>query len=251
MLCAYVTSIEFLYLLRCFDSVDIDGSGKVEWSEYVFSLMGEDAMMFSPMADLELLDQLIGDADKLLANLNSSMKESEESNKVRAERNAELRNRLGEMKKKMNGSLGKVMSKMLGILGQDARDLLTDAQIAKLLNGTFDKFDRDNSGILEIEEFHKAWAFLGLSGTPTEIDRAFKAVDVDSSGKVDRDEFAQAVKDSRLAELSLTVLVEGMDGHLEGLEEIFVSYKSKLEEARKAAAEGLENNRNKFMQYQT
>merc|ERR1719168_36519 len=103
-------------------------------------------MMFSPMADLELLDQLIGDADKLLANLNSSIKESEESNKVRAERNAELRNRLGEMKKKMNGSLGKVMSKMLGILGQDARDLLTDEQINRLLKATFDKFDRDSSG---------------------------------------------------------------------------------------------------------
>jgi hypothetical protein len=92
---------------------------------------------------------------------------------------------------------------------------------------------------------------LGLSGQPAEIDRAFKAVDVDSSGKIDRDEFSQAVKDSRLAELSLTVLVEGMDGHLEGLEDIFVTYKSKLEEARKQAAADLENNRGKFMQYQT
>ena len=32
-----------------FDSVDVDGSGLIEWSEFAFSLMGEDANNFGPL----------------------------------------------------------------------------------------------------------------------------------------------------------------------------------------------------------
>ena len=38
---------------RTFDSVDVDGSGLVEWSEFAFSLMGEKALNFGALADLE------------------------------------------------------------------------------------------------------------------------------------------------------------------------------------------------------
>ena len=114
---------------KAFDSVDIDGSGKVEWNEYVFSLMGEDALLFSPMADLELLDQLIGDADKLLANLNSSIKES---NKNRAERNAELRTRLVDMKNLLTGKM----------FPQNVTEFFWDAETVKFLNAWWQRLTK-------------------------------------------------------------------------------------------------------------
>merc|ERR1712012_222225 len=44
-----------------FDSVDVDGSGLVEWAEFAFSLMGEKALDFGPLADLELLNELLNE----------------------------------------------------------------------------------------------------------------------------------------------------------------------------------------------
>merc|ERR1711862_511552 len=107
----------------------------------------------------------------------------------RSKRNAELRARLEQMKKDSNGKLAGVMAKMMGIMGQNPEDLLTEAEIQKLLISTFKKFDRDGSGLLEEPEFHKAWADLGLKGSKEEISRAYKDVDRDNSGKIDQREF--------------------------------------------------------------
>eukprot|EP00492_Amphilonche_elongata_P002237 TRINITY_DN2502_c0_g1_i1.p1 TRINITY_DN2502_c0_g1~~TRINITY_DN2502_c0_g1_i1.p1 ORF type:complete len:71 (+),score=20.82 TRINITY_DN2502_c0_g1_i1:56-268(+) len=59
----------------------------------------------------------------------------------------------------------------------DISRLLSDEQINKILEATFKKFDRDNSGELEMGEFHKAWKILKLRGTADEIDRAFFQID--------------------------------------------------------------------------
>ena len=100
------------------------------------------------------------------------------------------------------------------------------------LRETFKKFDIDNSGILEKPEFVKAWNFLGLNGSDAEIERAFESVDTDRSGKIDRGEFKRAIKEARTTELSLTVILSQMDGHLEGLEDFFAEYKKKLEDSK-------------------
>ena len=46
---------------QAFDSVDVDGGGLVEWSEFCFSLMGERALHIGALADLELLNTLLED----------------------------------------------------------------------------------------------------------------------------------------------------------------------------------------------
>merc|ERR1712110_522980 len=99
------------------------------------------------------------------------------------------------------------MGKMMSMLGQDPADMLTPEQVGKILRATFDKFDKDQSGVLENEEFHKAWGFLKLKGSRTEVDRAFQDVDSDGSGRIDIEEFMRAIKGSRMAELSLSVIV--------------------------------------------
>jgi Ca2+-binding EF-hand superfamily protein len=44
-----------------FDGVDVDRSGFVEWDEYVFSIMEEQANNYGPLADLERLTELLGE----------------------------------------------------------------------------------------------------------------------------------------------------------------------------------------------
>ena len=118
------------------------------------------------------------------------------------------------------------------------------------LYATFKKFDNDGRGRLERPEFHKAWEFLGLKATPAEIDRSFDKVDVDASGLVHRYEFSNATKGSRLAELSLTVLISNMDGKLEGMEAFFENYKRKLKESQDMAAANLASNKEAFAKFQ-
>ena len=53
-----------------------------------------------------------------------------------------------------------------------------------------------------------------------------------------------------MAELSLSVILEQMDGQLDGLEDIFVDYQNKLEQARREAAANMEQDKDKFLKYQ-
>ena len=78
----------------------------------------------------------------------------------------------------------------------DPINALSDEDISTLLKEAFDEFDGDKSGELGLTEFTSAWAFLGLKGSPSEIEEAFKSVDVDSSGIVSFKEFSEAIKGS-------------------------------------------------------
>jgi hypothetical protein len=142
------------------------------------------------------------------------------------------------------------MGKMLGMVGKSVEDLMTDEQITKILIESFKKFDDDGSGQLEFPEFKAAFANLGLTGTDSEIKEAFNKVDVDGSGRVDRSEFVNAVKGSRLAELSLNVLVQNMDGQLEGMDEIFKDYQRKLAAAEKQNGAAMQISEERFAKFQ-
>lgn len=181
--------------------------------------------------------------------MSADLKDSAAAQAVRAKDNAALRERLEGMKGEMNGKIGSIMSKMMGIMGADPMELMTDEEIDRLLGATFEKFDYDKSGQLEKPEFIKAWEFLGLKGSVDQITRSFDKVDVDSSGIVDRREFIMAIRDSRLAELSMGVLVEKMDGHLEGLEAFFSDYKRRADEAKKEAMKQMELQQGHFAAY--
>merc|ERR550534_1818009 len=75
---------------KAFDSVDIDGSGVCDWNEFAFSLMGESALAFGPLAELELLNELLDSTSNLLTSLNEGLADSAKMIEERAERNAEL-----------------------------------------------------------------------------------------------------------------------------------------------------------------
>jgi hypothetical protein len=69
-----------------------------------------------------------------------------------------------------------------------------------------------------------------------EVRNAFKSVDTDGSGKVDKREFVNAIRESRVEELGMSVILQQMDGHLGGMEDIFADYKRKLEESSNLSA---------------
>ena len=71
----------------------------------------------------------------------------------------------------------------------------------------------------------------------------------DGSGVVDRIEFCDAIKGSRMAELNLSVLLTQMDGHLEGMEGFFEDFKNKKAEAEAAAAAQSEMDAEKFAKF--
>ena len=141
-------------------------------------------------------------------------------------------------------------TKLSFVLFKDPADLLTEQQINQVLEETFKKFDKDGSGILERPEFHKAWEFLGLDGTQEEIDAAFNGVDSDNSGMVDKNEFMFAITTSRMADLSLSVILSQMDGKLEGLEGIFTEYRNGLAQAKEEAAKRMAEGEASYLNFQ-
>ena len=149
----------------------------------------------------------------MMGELRGALMEAKEHTQDNVNRNADMRDRLNTQKAAIQSQLGDAMSNMMGVMGQSAEDLMTEEQIEKLLVATFNKFDADRSGRLEYGEFKDAFQDLGLSGNERELREAFKKVDADGSGYVDRIEFALAMKDSRMSELSLNVLMKQMNGN--------------------------------------
>jgi Ca2+-binding EF-hand superfamily protein len=117
--------------------------------------------------------------------------------------------------------------------GLDPIEALSEEDILQLLRDAFDEFDKDKSGEMGIGEFTQAWGFLGLKGTPEEINDAFKQVDVDNSGVVSFKEFAQAIKSNRLSEMSVSVVLRKMDGQLGNLGKYMDKVRGDLDVLRK------------------
>ena len=124
--------------------------------------MGSKALQFGALADLELLNQLLGECSELLSGLKGELSGAKVDIEARASRNKELRNRMMSQKKKMNKDMGSLITQMMSAMGQDPKDLLTEQQITLVLEETFNKFDADNSGILERPEFHKVLILINL-----------------------------------------------------------------------------------------
>eukprot|EP00494_Astrolonche_serrata_P025454 UN25715 len=83
--------------------------------------------------------------------------------------------------------LGEVTKVLCDIAGKEHDTKKGEEQ--RQMRETFDKFDRNSSGELNLEEYKKAWRFLGRGGTDDEIKKAFTTVDIDNSGFIEWDEF--------------------------------------------------------------
>merc|ERR1719336_2944875 len=105
--------------------------------------------------------------------------------------------------------LGDVVTMLCSITGKPRDTAKAEAQ--REMRETFDKFDRNGSGELNLVEYKKAWKFLGKPGTEEDMEAAFKGVDIDNSGYVEWDEFVfslqgeEAQKYGLLADMEVTL----------------------------------------------
>ena len=72
----------------------------------------------------------------------------------------------------------------------------------------------------------------GLKGSEREIAGAFEGVDTNNSGLVDLDEFKNAIKGERMAELSLGSLLEKMGVQLRNRDGAYDSFKATVQRRR-------------------
>ena len=105
----------------------------------------------------------------------------------------------------MQVELTNAMNRLSALVGGQQYSL-SDEEIEKHLHDAFKKFDENNNGRISREEFTQAWSHLGLSGSDTEIQDAFDAVDNDRSGYVDINEFITAITNDVTRSLSCIYL---------------------------------------------
>jgi Ca2+-binding EF-hand superfamily protein len=201
-----------------FDNQDIDGSGHVDQNEFAFALMGEQALKYGVLADMELLNSMLVDVS---GNMMASLASGAAATKTveqQANENEALRQRLETMKASNDAEMQRMMSKISGLAGLDAIKMMSEADMDQILTDVFNKFDVDGSGTMELPEFKVAWKReLNLGGSDSEISRSFMKVDVDNSGVIELNEFKKAIKGERLAELNMKVIAQNMEGTIDSL----------------------------------
>jgi Ca2+-binding EF-hand superfamily protein len=141
---------------RAFDGVDVDASGLVEWTEFVFSIMGEKSVKYGVLADMEELERLLNNTLKEYIILRETLHEVRASNDARAERNGRLRDRLTNMKDQVQGQMNELFANMVGV---DPRDVMSEEEIKAHLKQAFEKFDESGDQQLGEFEFTQAWGY--------------------------------------------------------------------------------------------
>jgi dsDNA-specific endonuclease/ATPase MutS2 len=81
----------------------------------VFSIMGEKALNYGTLAQMEILEKLLGDVSSEYGLLRESLQETRMSAEERVGRNSRLRDRLQNMKSEVSGQVNDLLSKMLGV----------------------------------------------------------------------------------------------------------------------------------------
>merc|ERR1719216_258955 len=197
---------------KSFDGVDFDQSGYIEWSEFVFSIMKEDAGKVGPLADLETLNQLLDEVDSTIRAGTRALSEVQESVEERQRRNAKLKNKMKGLRGDMNSQLNQLMGS-LGV-ASEGENFFDEEAINKALVKCFHKFDKDNSGWLGFTEFARAWEDLGLGSREDEIMRAYYKVDEDRSGSIEVKEFTEAITGEKMDELNMNLIFAKMGDEL-------------------------------------
>jgi len=96
---------------------------------------------------MEKLTTLLDATMKDYAMIQDALADARGNNDIRATRNAELRQRLDNMKGDVQNTVNSLIASMMNI---DPRDVLSDAEIDHHLEVAFNKFDKDNSGELGV-----------------------------------------------------------------------------------------------------
>merc|ERR1740123_2252782 len=217
---------------KAFNSVDVDRSGLVDRDEFVLSIMGPKANDFGPIADLDRLDSLFDALIKLIDRHSGELTSLAKSSEERDAENAELLSRMKNQKNQLSQGMNKIMKAMMGLTGGDIEGFLQSKEVDKYLVEAFNKYDRNGNGTLSYREFKDAWEYMNLGGSEAEVKSAFSSVDVDYSGVVEYNEFAGAIKESRLSELGIQAVMGSIGVELDSILAKFQSNKGDFDAMR-------------------
>merc|ERR1719499_2221872 len=118
---------------NAFDNQDVDGSKHVDVNEFAFAMMGEQALKYGPLADMELLNSML---DRVSGNMMASLASGSAHKKTAAQQAAEndaLRKRLEDMKAQQDSEMAKMIGKINGLAGMDAVSFMTEEEMDKIL----------------------------------------------------------------------------------------------------------------------
>merc|ERR1712187_866359 len=133
------------------------------------------------------------------------------------------------MRDEVSSQIGHLMTDLLGLRPED---VLSEEEIRKHLTDAFHKFDEDNSGEIGRWEFQQAWFFLGLKGTPSELDEAFTKVDTNGSGMIDLEEFITAIRNERMVELNLKNVFDKLGVKVAGVNNKYEAFAKTMKRRR-------------------
>jgi len=200
-------------LRRTFNQLDEKNTGLVTEEQFLSAVISDmDPAQYTGKNQFDSLMERMGDFDDRLNEL------------VGGDASKMLRGRLDNMKREMDNRVGRLFDSMKGMTGMDIMDVISPEVLEKHLTDAFNKFDYTRDGRLELKEFGKAWEELGLTASPEELQESFNTVDTNSSGYVDRSEFIAAVKDNRLPELNMNLLMEAMGVQLGSISDRFNAF---------------------------
>lgn len=177
-----------------FDEVDANKSGLVDKREFI------DAVKSNRLPELNMnivFDALGIELTSLADKFNSFSATQRRRRAQRKDMEATLADRLAEMVTVLCQITGKK---------RDAEGV----EINREMRETFERFDRNGSGELNLEEYQKAWKFLGRPGTAEDMEAAFSGVDIDNSGFIEWEEFVFSLQGEEAAKYGLLADMELM-----------------------------------------
>jgi len=209
-------------LQKQFAAMDVSGSGLISEEQFLKSIISDmDVTQFTSKAQFDDLMEKLSDFDDHISDL------------VGGDVSQKLRDRLNQMKSDMDSKVGALFGKMAGMTGGNVLDFISPEVLDKHLTDAFNKYDYTGDGRLSFKEFSEAWRDLGLKASGEELRDAFNQVDMDKSGLVDVHEFKTAVKDNRLTELNMNVLLEAMGVQLGSVADRYAAFNSTQARRRK------------------
>jgi len=188
---------------RTFARMDANASGLIDEQEFLLAVCDIDHSRYTPKFQLDFLMDRLAELDDGLSDLvgsNMSMK---------------LRNRLLTLKQTVNTRMAKVLHSIKDVSGFDTSKLSEDHLHANL-NRLFDKYANSNS-CLSFHDFSEIWRELNLEGSAEEIRSAFDLVDSDRTGFITRSDYVSTMRENRLTEMTINVLVEVVEEQLNNL----------------------------------
>lgn len=204
-----------------FSGLDSNNTGLISEEQFLKAIITDmDVTQYTSKNQFDGLMENLSDFDDHISDL------------VGGDVSQKLRERIAQIKGEMNAQVGKIFGKMAGLTGANAADFMDPAVIDKHLGDAFNKFDYTGDGRLSFKEFGEAWLELGLKGSPDELRDAFNAVDTDKSGLVDVNEFKSAIKENRLTEMNMNVILSAMGVHIESLAGRFNAFNSTQQRRR-------------------